>query len=180
MQTVNLLDTRQHAKELHAQRELADKAEASRFTDLRPAPGCADARIHQRETVAAAEIEKAVAAGQRELRSQLELINHTLASRLGEIEGRLEARADQRAPRPGQHCHHELRLSRTGPARHRAGLFRSAASSAWCDTAAGRKSASTIARRQHAVAGNDGANGLWPSAWPTARAAPGSPSFVAT
>lgn len=30
-----LLETRRHAKELAAQRELADKAEASRFTDLR-------------------------------------------------------------------------------------------------------------------------------------------------
>ena len=30
-----LMETRRHAKELSAQRELADKAEASRFTDLR-------------------------------------------------------------------------------------------------------------------------------------------------
>lgn len=30
-----LLDTRRHTKEMQAQRELADKAEASRFTDLR-------------------------------------------------------------------------------------------------------------------------------------------------
>jgi uncharacterized integral membrane protein len=30
-----LLETRRHNKEMHAQRELADKAEASRFTDLR-------------------------------------------------------------------------------------------------------------------------------------------------
>lgn len=100
-QTVSLLDSRQHAKELHAQRELADKAEASRFTDLRQHLDAQMREIHQRETVAAAEIEKAVAAGQRELRSQLELINQTLASRLGEIEGRLEARADQRARATG-------------------------------------------------------------------------------
>jgi hypothetical protein len=30
-----LMETRRHNKEMHAQRELADKAEASRFTDLR-------------------------------------------------------------------------------------------------------------------------------------------------
>jgi len=30
-----LLETRRHTKELQAQRELADKAEASRFTELR-------------------------------------------------------------------------------------------------------------------------------------------------
>lgn len=101
VQTVALLDTRQHAKELHAQRELADKAEASRFTDLRQHLDAQMREIHQRETVAATELEKAVAQGQRELRSQLELMNRTLASRLGEIEGRMEARAEQRARAPG-------------------------------------------------------------------------------
>ena len=95
-QTVSLLDSRQHAKELHAQRELADKAEASRFTDLRQQLDVQMREIHERETAAAAEIEKAVAAGQRELRSQLELINRTLATRLGEIESRLDGGADQR------------------------------------------------------------------------------------
>ncbi len=100
MQTVNLLDTRQHSKELHAQRELADKAEASRFTDLRTHLDAQMREIHQRETIAATELEKAVAAGQRELRTQLELMNRTLATRLAEIETRIEARADQRARAP--------------------------------------------------------------------------------
>ena len=101
MQTVNLLDTRQHSKELHAQRELADKAEASRFTDLRQHLDTQMRELNQREVIAATELEKAVVAGQRELRTQLELINRTLATRLAEIEGRLEARADQRARAPG-------------------------------------------------------------------------------
>ncbi len=35
MQGTNLIETRQYARELTAQRELADKAEASRFTELR-------------------------------------------------------------------------------------------------------------------------------------------------
>ena len=35
MQSANLIETRQYARELTAQRELADKAEASRFTELR-------------------------------------------------------------------------------------------------------------------------------------------------
>ncbi|WP_159916667.1 LapA family protein [Pantoea sp. 18069] len=35
LQTSVLLETRRHTKELQAQRELADKAEASRFTELR-------------------------------------------------------------------------------------------------------------------------------------------------
>lgn len=95
MQTVNLMDSRQHSKELHAQRELADKAEASRFTDLRQHLDAQMREIQQRETIAATELEKAVAAGQRELRTQLELMNHTLATRLAEIESRVEARAER-------------------------------------------------------------------------------------
>jgi uncharacterized integral membrane protein len=35
VQTTVLLESRRHAKELQAQRELADQAEASRFTELR-------------------------------------------------------------------------------------------------------------------------------------------------
>ena len=100
MQTVNLLDTRQHSKELHAQRELADKAEASRFTDLRTHLDTQMREIHQREAIVATELEKAVAQGQRELRTQLELMNRTLATRLAEIETRIDARVEQRARTP--------------------------------------------------------------------------------
>ena len=100
MQTVNLLDTRQHSKALQAQRDLADKAEASRFTDLRQHMDAQMREIHQRETIAATELEKAVAQGQRELRTQLELMNRTLATRLAEIETRIDARVEQRARTP--------------------------------------------------------------------------------
>jgi uncharacterized integral membrane protein len=96
MQTVNLLDTRQHSRELQAQRDLADKAEASRFTDLRQHIDTQMREIRQREAIAATELEKAVMQGQRELRAQLELMNRTLASRLGEIESRVDARTDPR------------------------------------------------------------------------------------
>ena len=53
-----LMETRRHAKELTAQRELADKAEASRFTDLRAHLDKEVARLsevidnHTRETLA--------------------------------------------------------------------------------------------------------------------------------
>ena len=101
MQTVNLLENRQHAKELQAQRDLADKAEASRFNDLRQHMDAQLGEIHQRDSLAGAELEKAVAQGQRELRSQLELMNKALATRLAEIEGRLDGRADPRTRAPG-------------------------------------------------------------------------------
>lgn len=97
-QTVNLLDNRQHAKELQAQRDLADKAEASRFTELRTHLDAQMREIHQRETIAATELEKAVAQGQRELRSQLDQLNRTLATRLGEIESRVAGDPRSRVP----------------------------------------------------------------------------------
>ena len=101
MQTVNLLESRQQAKSLQAQRDLADKAEASRFTDLRQHFDAQMREIHQRDGMAGAELEKAVAQGQRELRTQLELMNKALATRLADIEGRLEGRSEQRARTTG-------------------------------------------------------------------------------
>jgi hypothetical protein len=91
LRTVNLLDHRQHSKALEAQRDLADKAEASRFTDLRQHM---DAQLQQRDVVAATERDKAMAQSQREMRSHLELMNKTLATRLAEIEARIGSRPD--------------------------------------------------------------------------------------
>lgn len=101
LRTVNLLDHRQHSKALEAQRDLADKAEASRFTDLRQHMDAQLRELQQRDVVAATERDKAMAQSQREMRSHLELMNKTLATRLAEIEGRLGSRADERARIPG-------------------------------------------------------------------------------
>jgi hypothetical protein len=83
----HLVEYREHHKALDAQRELADKAEASRFTDLRQHIDTQLRENRQREGVAAAEFEKIVSANQRELRAQLEQINRTLASRFGDSDG---------------------------------------------------------------------------------------------
>lgn len=68
LQTTVLLDARRHTKELAAQRELADKAEASRFTDLR---GHLDAEF-------------------RKLADQIEQSGNSTAASIGELEDRLE------------------------------------------------------------------------------------------
>lgn len=83
----HLVEYREHHRALDAQRELADKAEASRFTDLRQHIDTQLRENRQREGVAAAEFEKVVTANQRELRAQLEQINRTLASRFGDGDG---------------------------------------------------------------------------------------------
>lgn len=93
-----LVESSRHAKTLQAQRDLAEKAEASRFTDLRQQLDTHLRENRQRETIAATEFEKAMVQSQRELRNQLDLINRTLDGRLGELEGRIEARLERLQP----------------------------------------------------------------------------------
>ncbi len=94
LRTVNLLDHRQHSKALEAQRDLAEKAEASRFNDLRQHMDAQLRELQQRDVIAATERVQAMAQSQREMRSHLELMNKTLGTRLGEIEARLGSRPD--------------------------------------------------------------------------------------
>jgi Skp family chaperone for outer membrane proteins len=93
-----LSESRRHAKTLQAQRDLAEKAEASRFTDLRQQLDTHLRENRQRESIAATEIEKAMIQSQRELRNQLDVINRTLDGRLTELESRIEARLERLQP----------------------------------------------------------------------------------
>lgn len=87
-----LLEHRRHSRALQAQRDLAEKAEASRFTDLRQHLDSHLRETRQRESITATEFERNVMQSQRELQKQLDQMNHTLATRLGEIEARLAPR----------------------------------------------------------------------------------------
>jgi len=100
MRSRSLVESRQHAKQYHAQRELAEKAEASRFTDLRHHLDMQLRELRERESSAATEVEKTRMEHQREIRNQLEQINRTLSARLNELEHRLETRFERmgRAP----------------------------------------------------------------------------------
>ena len=98
MRTQSLMDYRQHQKTLEAQRELADKAEASRFVDLRQHMDTQLRELRERDSISATELEKSRMESQREIRAQLEQINRTLAARLNEIESRFDARLAGRAP----------------------------------------------------------------------------------
>jgi uncharacterized integral membrane protein len=82
LRTQNLVESRRHAKAFHAQRELADNAEASRFTDLRQMLDAHLRENRQRDSVATTELDKAMAQHQRELRNQLEQMYHLLTGRL--------------------------------------------------------------------------------------------------
>jgi hypothetical protein len=95
IRTASLMESRQHFKSLEAQRTLADKAEASRFTDLRTHLDTQLRELRDRDAIAATEFQRAVVDSQRELRTQLEQINRTLASRLNELEQRIDHRMGQ-------------------------------------------------------------------------------------
>jgi uncharacterized integral membrane protein len=95
--TRHMMELRQHQRALQAQRELAERAEASRFTDLRTQLDSHLRESRQRDLQAASEMEQTVARIQRELRHQLEQLHRALGVRLGEMEARLEARIDRPA-----------------------------------------------------------------------------------
>jgi uncharacterized integral membrane protein len=92
MQTRTLVESRHHAREMERQRELADKAEASRYTDLRQHFDAQLKDLRQREAIAASEYEKAMVHSQRELRTYLEQMHRMLSGRLAELENRIDGR----------------------------------------------------------------------------------------
>jgi hypothetical protein len=88
IRTSSLLESRHHYKELEAQRTLADKAEASRFTELRTYLDENLREMRERDTMRTSEL-------QRELRTQTETTNRMLAARLNELEHRIESRFER-------------------------------------------------------------------------------------
>lgn len=95
MHSRNLVETRQHARALHAQRELAEKAEASRFTDLRQVLDAHLRETRQRESIQNSEMERTMARQHGELRNHLEQVAHALTGRIAEMESRLAPRRDR-------------------------------------------------------------------------------------
>ncbi|MEJ6023238.1 hypothetical protein [Ramlibacter sp. PS4R-6] len=94
-----LLDHRRHTRALHAQRELAEKAEASRFTDLRQHLDSHLRETRTRETVMATEFEKRMLQSHQELRAQVERMHQMMAARLDALDARAPvARADATLP----------------------------------------------------------------------------------
>ena len=79
LQTSALLETRRYSKELQASRELADKAEASRFTELRTA-------LEAERLAVIARIDQV----RGELHTSIEQSGNTLAAYIGELEDRLD------------------------------------------------------------------------------------------
>lgn len=93
-----MIESNRQAKALQVQRDLADKAEASRFTDLRQHLDTHLRENRQREALAATEFEKAMVQSQRDLRSQIEQMGKLLDGRLTELQARIDGRIDHVQP----------------------------------------------------------------------------------
>lgn len=100
LQTSVLFEARRHARLLQANRDLADKAEASRFTELH---GFLEVEL-KRQASLDAESRAAVLARldqlDRDLRSALEQSGNTLSAYIAEMEDRLEREVRGLTPQP--------------------------------------------------------------------------------
>ena len=85
-----LLETRRHNKEMLAQRELADKAEASRFTELRTV-------LELRHQEAQQQLLNRLDALENKLQSRVEESDNSTAAYLGQLEQQLRERNDDRS-----------------------------------------------------------------------------------
>jgi uncharacterized integral membrane protein len=90
LQATTLMETRRHTKELQAQRELADKAEASRFVELRSYIAAELARVSEASHAARADLLTRIDRLQDDQRVTFEQNSNSIAAHLGELEDRLE------------------------------------------------------------------------------------------
>jgi len=91
MQTGVVLELRRQARALEAQRELADRAEASRFTELREYLATELTALRNAGRPGS-ELQLKLDQVQRELREEIHASGNTLAAYIGELEERLEDR----------------------------------------------------------------------------------------
>lgn len=92
MQSKHVLEARTHTRELNAQRELADKAEASRFTELRAYLEEQTLAEQRRESALGTVLEDRFSQLQQALLARMEQTDNTLAAYMGELEDRLMKR----------------------------------------------------------------------------------------
>ena len=85
-----LMDTRRHTKEMQAQRELADKAEASRFTELR-------AFLEQQQSQAHAALLNRLDNMETRLTARAQESDNTTAAYVGHLEQKLVGRSEPMA-----------------------------------------------------------------------------------
>ena len=99
LQSSVLLETRRHARELHAQRELAENAEISRFHEL---SGSLETRLNalaQQSDNSKSELSARLDRLEGDLRQSIEQCQNSLEASLAEIDDRLEHGPGESQPR---------------------------------------------------------------------------------
>ena len=96
LETAAFLEARRYARELHAQRELAQNAEASRYTELKAFIAAELDELRTARETEALDLSGRLDRVETELRSDIEKAGDTLAAYIGELEERLD-----RGDRPG-------------------------------------------------------------------------------
>lgn len=90
LQSSVLMETRRHARELHAQRELAEDAEISRIHELRAALESQIQALTQRAERSQIELAAQSAQLKNDLRQSIEMSHNALAASLAEIDDRIQ------------------------------------------------------------------------------------------
>ena len=90
LQSSTLMDSRRQSRELQAQREIADRAEASRFEQLRAAMQGELQRLQNQSLESKTAVLARLDELERDIRAAMEQSGNTLAAYIGEIEDRLE------------------------------------------------------------------------------------------
>ena len=99
LQSSILMENRRNARELQAQRELAEQAEVSRINQLRSFLESELRRLGEKTEESKVVVLAKLEALERELRSVVEQSGNTLAAYIGEIEDRLERAPGGRLPK---------------------------------------------------------------------------------
>lgn len=92
IQSAHMLETRKYARDLTAQRDLADRAEASRFTELRTYIEAQVATSLSREAANATVLAERLAQTHASLLHRLEQSDNATAAYFGQLEDRIERR----------------------------------------------------------------------------------------
>lgn len=85
-----IVEARRYARELKAQRELADKAEASRFTDLRAFVEAQVLKLEQQSGAAATAVAERLDRLEERVQQKLAESTNTLAACIGEVDDKLD------------------------------------------------------------------------------------------
>ena len=100
LQASVLLDARRHARELQANRELADQAESSRLTELHRFLEAELKKVADLDAESRAALQTRLDQLDRDLRSAVEESGNTLAAYIGELEDRLEKKTQVQTSDP--------------------------------------------------------------------------------